>query len=271
MKISAEGLRLIKSFEGYHTRLPDGRCQAYQCPAGVWTIGYGCTKGVRPGMVWTEAQALEGLDRELDEAEAAVNRLVSVTMNQNEFDPLVSFTYNLGEGALARSTILRKFNAGDRVGAARAFAFYNKARNPKTKKLEVLQGLVARRAREAALFLKPTAAPEAPWMPQQVTAAPPAWSPAEVREAKDEIIADSRHVQTGEAAENTGKALTVGTVFTIIMERLNALGQIPGIYLLVALALAGVAIWAFGVRINRLTVRSWLAGLYTPSGQSDRG
>lgn len=162
MRISDEGLRLIKSFEGYHTRQPDGSCVAYLCPAGVATIGWGCTEGVTLGMRWTEAEATEGLRREIAKHEAAVNRLVTVDINQNERDALISFSYNCGIGALSTSTILRRLNRGDRAGAAAAFALWNKGGG------RVLKGLVARRSREAALFLKPVAAPDAPYMPQKV-------------------------------------------------------------------------------------------------------
>lgn len=162
MRISDEGLRLIKSFEGYHTRQPDGSCVAYLCPAGVATIGWGCTEGVTLGMRWTEAEATEGLRREIAKHEAAVNRLVTVDINQNERDALISFSYNCGIGALSTSTILRRLNRGDRAGAAAAFALWNKGGG------RVLKGLVARRSREAALFLKPVAAPDAPFMPQKV-------------------------------------------------------------------------------------------------------
>lgn len=162
MRISDEGLRLIKSFEGYHTRQQDGSCVAYLCPAGVATIGWGCTEGVTLGMRWTEAEATEGLRREIAKHEAAVNRLVTVDINQNERDALISFSYNCGIGALSTSTILRRLNRGDRAGAAAAFALWNKGGG------RVLKGLVARRSREAALFLKPVAAPDAPYMPQKV-------------------------------------------------------------------------------------------------------
>lgn len=162
MKISDNGIRLIKSFEGYHNRLPNGYCTAYLCPANVPTIGFGCTEGVKLGMVWTEEQAEAGLLKEIAKHEAAVNRLVSVDMNQNEFDALVSFSYNCGVGALGKSTLLKKLNKGDRIGAAREFGKWNKGGG------SVLTGLVARREREAALFLKPTEAPEGPYMPQVV-------------------------------------------------------------------------------------------------------
>ena len=174
MKLSEEGLRLIKSFEGYHTRLKDGSCAAYLCPAGVATIGYGCTVGVKLGMVWTEQQAEDALAKEVSRFEDAVNRLVTVPINQNEFDALVSFAYNCGEGALAKSSILRRLNKGDMAGAAQAFHLWNKGGG------RVLPGLVSRRAREAALFLKPDTKPEEPIMPQAVAASAEPAKPATV-------------------------------------------------------------------------------------------
>lgn len=147
--ISAAGLDLIKEFEGYHKALPDGRCTAYLCPAGVWTIGWGCTEGVKPGMIWTRAEAEAALLRELARFERAVVSLVKVPINQHQFDGLVSFAYNCGSGALAKSTILRRLNAGDVAGAAAAFGMWTKGGG------RVLPGLVRRRQREAALFLTP--------------------------------------------------------------------------------------------------------------------
>lgn len=167
MQISDEGLALVKSFEGYLTKQPDGSCVAYLCPAKVPTIGWGCTEGVTLGMRWTEAEATAGLRREIAKHEAAVNRLVTVDINQNERDALISFSYNCGIGALQKSTLLKRLNSGDRAGAAAAFALYNKAGG------KVLNGLVARRSREAALFLKPVVAPDEPWMPQRVEASKP--------------------------------------------------------------------------------------------------
>ncbi len=174
MQISDEGIRLIKSFEGYHTRLKDGSCAAYLCPAHVPTIGYGCTEGVRLGMVWTEAEAVAGLAREIAKFEAVVSRLVTVTINQNEYDAMVSLAYNIGAGAFGRSTVLKRLNNGDRVGAAKAFEMWTRGGG------RVLPGLVSRRKREAALFLKPVEAPEEPIMPQAV---------AEVKEVSKPVVA----------------------------------------------------------------------------------
>jgi lysozyme len=150
MKISQGGIDFIVRFEGLLKKLPDGRYTAYKCPAGVWTIYAGCTEGVHRGMIVTDAEGRAMFARELAKFEAVVNRLVKVPLNQNEFDALVSFAYNCGEGALARSSILKRLNTGDRKGAAAAFGAWNKGGG------RVLPGLVRRRKEEAALFLRPT-------------------------------------------------------------------------------------------------------------------
>jgi len=137
---------MICEFEGYHTALPDGGCTAYLCPAGVVTIGFGCTEGVKMGDVWTREQAEDALRRELATHEAAVNRLVTVDITRGQRDALISFSYNLGSGALAKSALLKKLNAGDNAGACAEFAKWNKAGG------KVLRGLTIRRAKEAAMF-----------------------------------------------------------------------------------------------------------------------
>lgn len=139
-QINADGLRLLKSFEGL-------RLQAYQDSVGVWTIGYGTTSGVRPGQVITEAQAEALLKRDLNRFEAAVEDLVNVSINDDQFSALVSFTYNVGEGALASSTLLRLLNSRDYQGAAEQFLRWNKAGGME------LAGLTRRRRAERALFL----------------------------------------------------------------------------------------------------------------------
>lgn len=143
MHTSQLGIDLIKRFEGF-------RSQSYLCPAGVWTIGYGTTriKGqpVRPGMRCTEQQAEEYLRDDLEYFEDAVQQLVKVPLNQFQFDALVSFTYNLGEGNLGKSTLLRKLNQKDYKGAADEFLRWNKSGGT------VLGGLVRRRAAERDLF-----------------------------------------------------------------------------------------------------------------------
>lgn len=163
MNISDEGLRLIKSFEGYHTRQKDGSCAAYLCPAGVPTIGFGCTEGVKLGMVWSAGEAEAALRREIAKFETAVTKSVTVEINQNEFDAMVSLAYNIGAAGFAKSTVLKRLNKGDRSGAATAFEMWKSGGG------RVLPGLVSRRKREAALFLKPVEKPQEPIMPQAVT------------------------------------------------------------------------------------------------------
>ena len=103
MKTSHKGIALIKEFEGL-------RLKAYKCPGGVWTIGYGHTAGVRPGMVITEAQAEEYLMADLIAFEKHLNGL-GLALNQNQFDALISFIYNVGTGNFSSSTMLRKVKA----------------------------------------------------------------------------------------------------------------------------------------------------------------
>ncbi|KMN76189.1 muraminidase [Chromobacterium sp. LK11] len=143
MNISANGVKLIQQFEGL-------RLKAYQDAVGVWTIGYGHTgPDVTPGLVITQAQADALLARDLSRFEAGVTRLVQVPLNQNQFDALVSFSYNLGLGSLQNSTLLRLLNQRDYAGATAQFPRWNKAGG------KVLPGLTRRRAAEQALFLKP--------------------------------------------------------------------------------------------------------------------
>ena len=103
MKTSPKGIALIKEFEGL-------RLKAYKCPGGVWTIGYGHTAGVKPGMVISEAQAEEYLMADLIAFEKHLNGL-GLALNQNQFDALVSFIYNVGTGNFSSSTLLRKVRA----------------------------------------------------------------------------------------------------------------------------------------------------------------
>lgn len=165
MNISEEGVRLVCSFEGYHKALTNGDCTAYQTNLGggkldIPTIGYGCTVGVSMGMVWTRQQAEDAMRAELAKHEAYVTQYVTVPLNQNEFDALVSFSYNVGPGNL--KTLVARLNRGDRAGTAKAFLLYVKAQG------RTLPGLVARRTRESALFQKPVVAPVEPAMPQTV-------------------------------------------------------------------------------------------------------
>jgi lysozyme len=139
--ITPRGLAVIENFEGL-------RLKAYQDDVKVWTIGFGHTAGVYPGQVITREQADELLRGDVAWAEDAVNKYVKVPLNDNQFDALVSFTFNCGAGALAQSTTLRKLNAGDYQGAADALlGWVNGDHGP-------LPGLVSRRREERGLFLR---------------------------------------------------------------------------------------------------------------------
>lgn len=140
MKTSKNGLDLIKQFEGC-------RLKAYRCPAGVLTIGYGHTQGVYDGQIITNSQANDYLRSDIDKFEKSVNDLVKVNVTQNMFDALVSFTYNLGAGALKTSTLLKYLNCEEYEKASLEFAKWNKAGG------KVLSGLVKRRSLEKKLFI----------------------------------------------------------------------------------------------------------------------
>lgn len=155
MKTNDAGVALIKEFEGL-------RLSAYPDPAHGWavpTIGYGHTSSagspeVTRGMKITVAESDEILRRDLGQYEDAVSKAVKVPLTENQFAALVSFTFNLGAGALRKSTLLKKLNGGDYAGAAAEFAKWNNAGG------KTLPGLSRRRAAERDLFL--TAAHTAP-------------------------------------------------------------------------------------------------------------
>ena len=136
MKISSKGLAIIKKYEGC-------RLKAYRCPAGVPTIGYGHTAGVKMGQTITQAQADTYLKQDVAWAEKAVNNLKK-GFNQNQFDALVSFTYNCGIGNL---TTLCKNRDITTIGEK--IVLYNKANG------KVLAGLKKRRLEEQALYKTP--------------------------------------------------------------------------------------------------------------------
>ena len=144
--VSTAGINLICSFEGL-------RLNAYDDGVGVWTIGFGTTiypNGikVKKGDTCTEAQAKAYMAHDLKKFESAVNSAVTMSINQNQFDALVSLAYNIGTNAFKNSTLVKKLNAGDIRGAAAQFDVWNKGGG------KVMQGLVNRRAVERKLFEK---------------------------------------------------------------------------------------------------------------------
>ena len=142
MKISAAGIELLKQFEGC-------RLTAYQDSVGVWTIGFGTTTGVKEGQTISQVKAEEYLRFDLAIFEKAVTESLKVPVNQNQFDALVSFTYNVGVSAFRSSTLLNLINEKtDKKVVAAEFSKWVKAGN------QTLPGLVSRRKAESELFLK---------------------------------------------------------------------------------------------------------------------
>jgi lysozyme len=150
LSLSPAGANLVKAFENCLAPAGKGKFKAYLCPAGVLTIGWGHTNhhGRRfdASSIWTQRECDDAFDDDMAGFEAAVRKLVKVDLDQHQFDALVSFAYNCGEGNLRKSTLLRKLNRGDFDGAAREFPKWNKGGG------KVLRGLVRRRASEALLF-----------------------------------------------------------------------------------------------------------------------
>ena len=139
MNISQEGLCLIKKFEGCEL-------EAYKCAAGVWTIGYGSTKGVKEGDTITQEEADHLLLEEMEEYEGYINDLVEVDLNQNQFDALVSWVFNLGPANLKASTMLKVLNNKEYEEVPAQMQRWNKAGG------KVLEGLVRRRNAKSLLF-----------------------------------------------------------------------------------------------------------------------
>ena len=147
MKTSQAGIDLIKKFEGLEL-------QAYQDIAGIWTIGHGHTgPDINEGMLITLPVANQILLKDLYSREQAINNMVIVELNQNQFDALVSFVFNVGVTAFRKSTALKRLNAGNFDGAAEALTWFNKA--TVNGVLKEVKGLTNRRAAEKALFLTP--------------------------------------------------------------------------------------------------------------------
>jgi lysozyme len=216
---------LVKEFEGLRTT-------AYKDSAGVWTIGYGTTGragvGIDPveGMEITEAEAEYYLQKGLEKFSTEITGAITQPINENEFGAFVSLAYNIGSGAFKRSTALRKFNAGDKQGAANAMLMWNKAGG------RVLNGLVRRREAERALFLTPVRV-DAPVQDGRQDRT----SPAQSRTVQASVVA---------AASATGSAVT-------------ALSALDSVAQYIVLGFAGIGI-LMALWIMRERLRKWSAG-----------
>lgn len=177
--------------------------KAYKCPAGVWTLGFGETAGIKPGMTCTADEAWDLLLRDLTARASEIKAVLTEPANDNELGAMTSLAYNVGLAAFKKSTVLRLHNKGDKAGAARAFAMWNQARVDGA--LQVLKGLTARRAAEAALYLAPD---QLAWREPMPQAVEPEQAPAA-----------SARVQTGVATAGLG-------VLGVIGEAKDALGPV---------------------------------------------
>ena len=149
MSYSDAGLAKTKEFEGL-------RLTAYQDIGGVWTIGYGHTGKVTRGMTITEEEATELLRKDVQWAVDCVNRVTKdLLLNQNQFDALVDFTFNVGCGAFGKSTLVKKLNEGDFPGAAEQFTRWTKVQGRE------VAGLLRRRKADQELFNTPVKGIEA--------------------------------------------------------------------------------------------------------------
>lgn len=210
------------------------RLKAYRCPAGQWTVAWGHTEGVRPGDTMTQVQADETLRIDLSIFAESVKSMLTRQASDNELGAMVSLAYNIGLAGFRKSTVLRKHNEGDLQSAARAFGLWNKSKG------QVLAGLTARRAREAALYLTPDGDESLP-MPQSVDS--------------EKSVAVSRSVIGGVVAgAATVAGVAAGTEFPVTAQDAQVVAGVASAFGLTALsavlphvvALAGVAysIWA---------------------------
>lgn len=236
MKTSNRGLSLIRRFEGF-------KGVAYLCPAGVPTIGWGTTEGVthddvRNKRTVTRDQADQLLMRHLVQYEAAVQRALG-DCNQYEFDAAVSLAYNIGTAGFATSTVVKAHRRGDKQAACRAFGLWNKA--TVNGKKQVLPGLTARRAAEAALYAEPVA---------QSVADDPAPMPQAVEPERP--MTASTINRASMAAGTTATLAAAGEVLqTVQGVRYGLAGLedwlVPGLLVVVA-ALCGYIVWE---RVNQ--------------------
>lgn len=143
--ISPAGLALIQEYEGF-------RAEPTQLPDGNWVVGYGHVRIGEAGSTMTQAEAGDLLGLDLAPVERLVNAKVTTTLNQSQFDALVSFAFSVGDEQFEQSQVLRRVNTGDFVAAACAMDAWRKS--DVSGELEIVDALVRRRAAEKALFLK---------------------------------------------------------------------------------------------------------------------
>jgi len=229
MRMSAAGLATVKEFEGL-------RLKAYKCPAAVWTIGYGHTSAagnpiVTPDLVITKEEAEETLARDMEQYEEGVHKYVKVDLTQGQFDALVDFAYNAGVGALQKSTLLKKVNAGKFDEVPAEFMKWTKGGGKE------LPGLVRRRRAEVKLWRgldteKPISVDEARAEPDKPKAS--------------KSITQSKEANAAVAAGGLGTIAVVQEVMPMVREGGDLLGSFsPTILILFVIIAAAGAVWYF--------------------------
>ena len=219
MHISDKGLALVRAFESCLQPDTNGRFRAYFCPAKKLTIGWGHTNDhgmqFNAGTAWTQAECDAELASDMQHFEAAVDRLVKVELQQHQYDALVSFAYNVGEGkkGLAGSTLLRKVNAKDFAGAASEFHRWNKGGG------KVLRGLVRRRASEALMF-QVIADEDFDGTPDKLIASKPQEPSPQQVDAPEEKPLTQSTISTG---AKVGGGFTLAGIFASIAEEFQKL------------------------------------------------
>jgi lysozyme len=226
--INKTGVNLIKESE----RL---RLTAYLCPAGVATIGYGHTRGVRMGGRISEPEANTLLAEDLEDVCIKVMEMCTVSPNENQLAALVSFGFNCGTEGLKGSTVLRAHNQGNVQAAGRAFNLWNKARV--NGRLVVLPGLVARRAKEAALYLTAAQESDKTPMPQAV--------------AEEVALTSSRTIKGAVGGMAAGSAGVFAQFLEAFKDVKDALGGLEQLYpWLMTLALVGTLAYVIYARTD---------------------
>ena len=229
MRMSADGLALVKEFEGL-------RLKAYKCPAAVWTIGYGHTSSagipiVGSDMVISKEHAEEILKKDMAQYEDGVRELVKIGITQGQFDALVDFAYNAGVGALAKSTLLKKVNAGKFDDVPAEFMKWTKGGGKE------LPGLVRRRRAEVKLWRgmdteKPVCNDEARTDPDQPKAS--------------KSIIQSKEANGAVIAGGAGAIAVVQEVMPIVREGGDMLSAMSGTAIVcIVIMVAAGAIWYF--------------------------
>ena len=221
LRLSTAGQNLIKAFESCLRPIGGGRITAYLDPVGVPTIGWGHTnhhgRRFKMGDIWSQAECDAEFRSDMVRFEKAVKSLVTVPLKQWQVDALVSFSFNVGEGALGKSTLLRKLNAADYGGAALEFQKWNKAGGA------VLKGLTRRRASESLLFQN---IPDANYdgRPDKVRAPTPEEAP-HIEKMPQEVDEPTEPKTGVTETAVVGGGLSITAIVTIVLDKLGDLSE----------------------------------------------